>query len=303
MQRPRYCHPVDVLRRFDPKLTVTDLEDGSFIGEADLQKVVARIEQAGDEFENDTRHSFRETRVGSPGQPATYEQEGVDRQKYRSGIKLFLDHRHVVPLDPAEGDTLEVRTGRDSWRDITDREGERWTADYTQGWLRIHSRFNTSVRWQKDLRENNVRVTYRYGALGGGRDRGGETTLDGQVDDTSDPTVSTPSRLPRRGTLLIGNAEYVRYGGIDRETGALSGVSRGERATAAESHPDGEVVHYCPIDVREAVADYAAVELIRYDDFVDQIGQGEGVKPSTKIEQWEKNFERIKDKHSEARSL
>lgn len=303
MTRPRYCHPADVLRRFDPKLTVADLENDSFIGERDLQKVVARIEQAGEEFETATGHAFRETRVGSPGTPQTFEQHGVDRQKYRSGIKVFLDHRHVVPIDPSAGDKIEVRIGRDNWRDITGREGDRWTADYTQGWMRVHARFNTSVRWQKDLRENNFRISYRYGALGGDDARGGETTLDGQVDDAENPTVGDPSRLPARGTVLVGNEEYVRYGGLDYDTGELTGVSRGRRATDPASHADGTVVHYCPVSVREAVADHAATELVRYDDFVDQIGQGEGVKPSTKIEQWEANFENAKAKHSEARSL
>lgn len=303
MARPMYCHPADVLRRFDPTLSVADLEDDAFIGNGDYQKVVARVEQAGEEFETATGHAFRETRVGSRGVPQTYEQHGVDRQTYRSGIKVFLDHRHVLPIDASEGDAVEVRTGRDNWRDITDREGQRWTANYVDGWLRVHTRFNSSVRWHKDLRENNFRITYRYGALGGDDARGGETALSEDAGESGALVVSEPARLPRRATVLVDNDEYVRYGGVDHETGELLDVSRGRRSTDPSSHDAGAVVHYCPMSVRGAVADYAAAELVRYDDFVDQIGQGDGVKPSSKIEDWEGSFEAAKAKHSEARSL
>jgi hypothetical protein len=304
---PPYCHIIDVLRRFDPGLTVSDLEgSGSFVGPDGVQKVEAKIQEAGDIFEDKTRHAFRERRVGAPGRPDTYEHHGVKRHTFRSGSKVWLEHRHVVPIDPDEGDAVEVRIGRDDWRDITGDEGPRWNANYVDGWIRLHSRWQATNRWQKDLRENNIRVTYRYGALGGDRGRGGETALSGSVDDSSAPAVDGPGRLPPRGTVLVGgpeNGEYVEYGGIDYTTGELERVSRGQRATAADSREEGTLVHYCPLSVRSAVADKTAVELLTYDDFTNQIGESDNISPSNKVETWNENFEKALQKHSGARSM
>ena len=305
---PPYCHIIDVLRRFDPTLTVSELGDdtSSFVGPDGVQKVEARIQEAGDEFENKTGHAMRERRVGAPGRPDTYEQHGIKRHTFRSGAKVWLEHRHVLPIDPAEGDAIEVRVGRDNWRDITGNEGPRWNADYVDGWIRLHSRWQATNRWQKDLREHNIRITYRYGSLGGDRGRGGETVLSDDVDDFSAPTVENPGRLPPRGTVLVGGAEdgeYVQYGGIDYNTGQLERFSRGERATSASARDGGTLVHYCPLSVRSAVADKTAVELLTYDDFTNQIGESDNISPSNKVEGWNENFEKALQKHSEARSM
>jgi len=300
--RSAYCLPVDVLRRFDPTLTADDFESDKYAGSGDMAMLEAEIEDASDEFEEKTGHAFREVRVGSPGTPETYEQHGVDREKFRHGVKVYLDHRHVLPLDPSEGDALEIRIGRHRWRDITDGEGVRWSADYPTGWIRIHSGFRTPRRWNRETMDKNIRVSYRYGALGGDRGQGGETVLASQTAASETAVaVEDVSRLPRSGLVAVGGSEYVRYNGLDYPANEIEVSARGVRGTDAAEHGASERVHYCPTSIRSAVAAKAAARLVEKDNFVaDLPTPDDSVSNSDKIESWTEEFEREAARHAEA---
>lgn len=300
-----YCHPVDPMRRVDPTLSMSDLDSNDYIGEDDVEKVQARIEGVTDDFEQKTGHAFRETRVGSPGTDATYEAHGVSFQRYRTGVKVWLQHRDVVPFDRSKGDRLLVRTSRKNWKDLTNDQGTRWNANWEDGWIRIHSGYRYPTRWNRELRDHNVRVCYRYGALGGARERGGQAALSSDAG-TSVSTISIDdaSRLPPRGLVLVSGSEYVRYSSLDYDANEITDAERGVRATAQASHSSGATVHYVPPSVREAVAARTAVEMVQYDDWVDRLVEtGEGVRPSDKIESWEKEYEQALGRHSEATAL
>lgn len=306
MARTLYALPVDVLRKFDPTLVGTgELENNDYIGSSDDQELVrARIEGVGDSFEDLTRMAYRERRQGSTDSPSTYEYHDADFRRYQHGVKVWLDNHPVVPIDPEAGDRIEIRKSRERWRDITD-EDSLWEADYESGWLRIYRRRLGAARRGQAWIDRNIRVTYRYGALGGSRNRGGQTTLTEDASEgDSTLTVENPGRLPRSGLLLVGNTEYVRFKGANRDTGELQGVTRGVRGTDAVAHSAEDVVHYCPVAIREAIAAKAAVELLEYDDWVDQLVEAtDGFATNQKVQEWNSEWEQTLSKHSDAKML
>lgn len=305
MARTTYAHPLDVIRKFNPRIIKDGLLEGdTYIGTEDDEELVrARIEEVEDLFEDLTRNTFRERRVGHEGQPSTYEHHDADFRRYQHGVKLWLDNRNVIPFDSTEGDRLELRTGRDSWRDITDDEGSMYEADYRSGWVRIFGVYRYLGGWHKAIMERNVRATYRHGALGGSRNDGGETSLDGQLAQASDTIpVADATRLPRQGLLLVAGEEYVRFNGHDSNT--LQNVTRGLRGTDDQDHEDGDQVHYCPPAIRSGIAARAAVELLQYDDWVDSLVEAaDGFAKPQKVQDWNEEWETILNKHSEARML
>lgn len=307
MARTTYAHPVDVLRKFNPTLIAKgDLDSNEYIGTTDDEELVrARIEGVEDQFEDLTRNAFREQRVGNPGEPRTWEYHEADFRRYQHGVKVWLEHRNALPFDPTAGDTLEIRTGRDRWKDITDQEGELFEANYREGWVRIFSVYRYAGSWRSAALDRNVRMTYRHGSLGGDRDLGGETSLDGQLAESANTiSVQDASRLPHRGLLLVGGDEYVKFSGKDLDAESLTGVSRGLRGTTDQQHADGAQVHYCPVAIREAVAARTAVELLEYDDWVDSLVEAsEGFAKPQKVSDWNGEWEQALNKHSEARML
>jgi len=307
MARTTYAHPVDVLRKFNPEVVADGLlSSNEYIGSSDDEEFVrARIEGVEDQFEDLTRNAFRERRVGNPGEPRTWEYHEADFRRYQHGVKIWLENRSVLPFEPTAGDTLEIRTGRDRWKDITDQEGDLYEADYREGTIRIYGVYRYAGSWRNAALDRNVRITYRHGALGGSRNRGGETSLDGQLASGAPSiTVSDASRLPNRGLLLIGGDEYVQVSGKDLDTESLTGVTRGLRGTDDQQHADGAQVHYCPVSIREAVAARAAVELLEYDDWVDSLVEAsEGFAKPQKVSDWNGEWEQALNKHSEARML
>lgn len=304
MPRTHYTHHLDVLRRFDPQLTQTDLDNNEFIGNQDEERIKSAIDAAEQEFESRTRNAFRTVRVGAPNDSATYEYHSAKMRRYQGGVKLYLEHRNVLPFDSSEGDKLEVRTSIDSWRDITPDQDSLWNLiDASKGILQLSGLYRfTNIYWRRALRTGNVRVTYRYGSLGGSPRRGGETEASSAINlgDTS-INLDNGDRFPRRGIFFIGGAEYV--------TGSVSGNtltvdSRGIRGTSDQSHDSGVTVHYCPMDVREGIASKAATELLMYDDYNNYLTGAEGsINPRTKMEEWKRQFQNILGKYSEARML
>lgn len=302
--RTYYAHPVDVLRKFSPTVDMSFLEEDRYLGSHDLEKVVARIEEVEGEFESETRNPQRMDRRGVSGSPSTYEQQDASLWRNQGGVKIWLDNTDVVPLDPGEGDVLELRTGRDSWRDITALEGDRWEMHHRDGWLRVFSRYKRHI-WREVARDRIVRTTYRYNGLGGQVGKPGETTLSaGAAADPPEASleVDDPARLPPRGPCLVGGDEYVRIEQNDHD-GPVA-VDRGVRGTEPVALEAGDTVHHCPVDLRSAVAAKAAVELVRYDDHPEELPTpDDSVSHKDKMEDWDAEFERAKRRYSKVRNV
>lgn len=299
MSRNHYAHPIDALRRFDPSLTVEGVKGGD-LGAGGYEKLVARLSSTEDTFENKTGHSWRIKEVGASGTPETYEYYEASLNKFQGGIKIYLDHRHVMPPDPAEGDAIQVRTGIDNWRDITNRDGELWRLNPEKGTLQLTGSYRFAQSpYRRAVLDDNIRVRYRYGGLGGSRDRGGETRLSEAlaVGDTAAP-VDEASRLPRSGPLLLGGTEWV-YAERDVQNGRVEIVTRGDDGTDEVEHAAGTKVNYCPQEIREAVAARVAAELANTDDHYDQLVEsGENTSVDSKIERWEAEWESALQKWS-----
>lgn len=125
----------------------------------------SRAESATQKWINRTGRPFHPVRVGTAGEPRTWEVYDVeDAVSWRPAV-ITLDNANPLPLDPAEGDAIEVRDGRDSWDDITDEEGDTWTLDYRRKRLQIYHR-RIAVTPYDDPDRRFVRLTYRYGPLG-----------------------------------------------------------------------------------------------------------------------------------------
>jgi hypothetical protein len=303
----RYALAVDVLRHFDPSLSQADLATEDYIGRQDLEQVRARLESASDEFDRNTGRAFRLRRVGAPSDPATWEYHDARRTSHRFPLRVDLDHGDIVPLDPDAGDALEIRTGRDTYEDITAEQGDSFYLDRATGELKLYQLLVNRLFFEA-ADERYARLTYRYGGLGGGRSRGGQTTLTGDVDAaTTTLAVANASRLPADGGIVrvgpFDDPEYVRVTGVDPAAGELT-VTRGQRATVATTHDAGDPVHYCPLDIRDAVAGLAAAELVRYDTFIQQVDEDDdGIDPGTKVEQWNARFDDACAQYSGVRRL
>lgn len=275
MARTIYALPVDVLRRFDPTLDQATLDNNRLFDNEDEETILARIEASERKFDDRTGHPFRERRVGTPGEPFTYEMHSADFRRYQGGVAVFLEHDGpVLPFDSTEGDTLEIRTGRDNWKDITDDEGSMYEADWMDAVITIYgSRY--AGAWRNAAVNNNVRFTYRVGSFGSDPDEGGQTKLDS--DPTGDGTdtqldVADARRLPPRGIVNLGGVEYAMITDRDLTNDQIT-VTRGVRHTDETSSElsSGDIVHYCPENVRDAVAAKAARDLIKVDHIGDNL--------------------------------
>lgn len=297
MSRTHYCLPIDVVRRFDPTITASQLDSDGYIGQADRDTINSRIEGVENEFEDDTGTALREVRVGSVGTPATYEFL-ESKRTFQFPTKYSLNHRNVLPLDSAKGDQIEVRTARDNWRDITADEGSRWVlVEPRQGKVEFYSRLRHTIQFKVRPGVRFIRLTYRYGALGGSVIEGGQTTLATSVSGSSTPTgvsVADASRLPYEGgTMLLGGSEYVRVENVDASADTVDIAERGLRRTdESTDHSSGDTVHYCPMRVREAVAGQVAAELAMVENFVDQLtGTDDTLDLGSKIDRWEQEYD------------
>lgn len=302
-ERPIYCHPTTVLRKFDPSLTESDLSTDDYIGNDDLEQVRARIDAVCADFEDETGHAYRRGRMGAPGATETYEYQDVSNRRPSAPLWASLDYRPVLPFDSASNDSLEIRTGKDSWDDVTDDLGDEFTLDNRSGRLKLYRWIINRIFWDAPD-DRFLRVSYRYGALGGSQFEGGQTTLDGSIDsDDTSVSVANAARLPDRGVVLIANDEYARITSVDYSANTLT-LTRGVHVTDAASHDDGDVVHFCPENLRDAIAAEAARELVLYDDVVDRlIDTGDGPSPQDKLDDWQAAYERQLAKQSEVRKL
>lgn len=273
MARTLYALPVDVLRKFDPGVTQGDLSSESLFGNEDLELVRSHIEGAERKFDERTGHPFREQRVGTPNEPATYEKKDADFWRYQGGTRVWLEHYPVIPLDSTQGDVLEIRVGRDNWKDITDDEGTLYEANWLDGTITIYAaRYRGS--WRNAAFQNNIRASYRHGAFGSDPGEGGQTELASDTTGDGSDTVldvKDASRLPPRGIVNLGGVEYAHMTNRDTANNTIT-VTRGVRQTdASKNLVSGDVVHYCPSNIRDAVAARAARELIKVDHIGDNL--------------------------------
>lgn len=305
MPRTTYCTVLDVVRRYEPTITANDLDSDSYITVEDRDTIQSRLEGVESEFEDDTGTALREVRVGSVGTPSTYEFLDAKRSMHFP-TTYSLGHRNVLPIDASAGDAIEVRTSRDTWRDITADEGSRWVlVEPRSGTLEFYSRLRHTIQFRVRPGVRFIRLTYRYGALGGSPTEGGQTTLGTNVSGSSTPTgvaVADASRLPAEGgTMLVNGTEYVRVTNVDPAADTVDIAERGLRRTdETTAHSSGAVLHYCPMRVREAIAGKVAAELAMVENFVDRlVDTGEGLDLSSKIESWETEYQRAVARYSQ----
>lgn len=304
--RTPYCLPVDVLRKFDPTLSRSSLEDDMMFAADDLEKFRAEIADACDEFDTKTGNAQRLTRVGRGD---AWEYHDAELRRHQGGVKVYLEHRHVLPIDHSEGDRIELRTTRDRWKDITEAD-DRYRLNAPDGILQIFTRrVALRGRHRRAMIDDNIRVKYRYGALGGERGRSGQTELaEEMTSGASSVAVEDASRLPRSGLLLIAGdgtnePEYARAT-ADAEADELTSISRGLRGTEDSDHGSGAAVHYCPTDVRKAVAGRVATEFVRSDDIADNLPTpDDNVGHTDKMEAWDQDWRDALGKYSEAHMI
>lgn len=121
-------------------------------------QVEAFIEEAEDDIDAETGHSWRETTI-------TNEFYDLHANEVHSVyglpvMKIHLRHRQIRTLSTGDGDKIEVWDG-DSYTDYvvskTEGRGDDFWLDYEQGILYIRKVYQS-------FRVKGVRMTYRYGA-------------------------------------------------------------------------------------------------------------------------------------------
>jgi len=258
-----YCSPEDIRRKLDQPARTLD--------SAARRRYETRAESASDEWDSATGTPMRTVRVGIAEEPRTWEYHDAHSIGGRPPQQIPLKYDSIVPVDRSAGDRIEIRTGRDSWDDVTDEEGDSWVIDYRRGQIKLYRFLINRLRFEQQS-ERFIRLSYRHGGLGGDRASGVSAALDADVaeGDTTLPLVNA-ARFPDAPIVVAvgttGSFEYVRVTGVDRANDELT-VDRGVRATDAQSHSSGADVQYSPTDVREAVAARAA-ELLTLDDDAD----------------------------------
>jgi len=298
--RTYYAHPVDALRKFNPQMNENTLESGDLIGESDLEKVLAAIADVESRFEADTGRYMRQVRIGTPDRPETFESHRADMTRHQRGAKVWLDNRFIVPFDPDKGDALLVRRGRDRWKDITSNSNS-YDLNSRKGYVRIYSRFRSAYRFRARKQEM-FRVCYRHGAPGGRRNVAAQTVM-AEPSDVSDTTlVLEDAAVFVPNTLVKIEEEYVQVTNVDVDSNEVE-VIRGVRGTEPKDLDIGDVAHFCPADLRSAVAAKAAVEIQSYADWINEIVDADGMRTSDKVEMWNSEWEEAKRRYAEVRSF
>jgi len=294
MSRLHYALPIDVVRRFNPQITQSNLKnwesssEEALIGHEDIDKISARVEGIEAKWDRNAR-PMRPVRIGSQDAPIYLSAKGAGFP-----VNAYLDERNILPLDPKEGDFVERRTGRDSWVDITNREGQAWVANYREGTLTIFRLpGHGSLPVLRNYRDRFVRLSYRLG-VGGEYGQAGQTTLTSTLAQSATGTIGIDdaSRLPPGGgVMLVDGAEYIDVSSANHDADKITIRARGVRATSDAERASGSTIHYCPIDVREAIAAKAAQELVRFDDWTDElVDGGRAVQAERKLDDWESEW-------------
>ncbi|RLM81293.1 hypothetical protein DVK05_09865 [Halorubrum sp. Atlit-8R] len=130
-----------------------------------LDRIKKRVASATQTWINRTGRAFHPVRVGAVDEPRSWEVHDVQDARSWSPAKVIVDNPRPLPFDPTEGDTIEIRSGRNQWDDVTDEEGDAWSMDYRRRRLRVFER-RLAITRRDDPNTSFVRLTYRYGPLG-----------------------------------------------------------------------------------------------------------------------------------------
>jgi len=154
----------------------------------------SRVESATEQWIKETGQPFHPRRVGDPAEPRTWEVYDVQDALSWRPATIILDNDSPLPIDAAEGDTIEVRDGRDTWEDITDEEGDSWTLDYRRSRLRIYERRFAHTPWD-DPNKRFVRLTYRHGSLDYDTTVTGENLVEGVPPDVAEAVAAKAATM------------------------------------------------------------------------------------------------------------
>lgn len=279
--RSSYAVITDVLRVFDPRLDAEELDTdiGDYLGPETLEKTQTELEAAESALEAETNTTFRLATYGQDGLYGSYhwipKDDLINEGSHSKPTRFYL-RPNLIPFDPDKGDELAYRTGTDSFSTIPESQ---YMVDWNSGQVELFDVFGRSYfhkRANRHYQSSPIVARYRYGAGGHKTRVPGQTTLSATVDDTVGATVSVDEtdRIPPNTTepVLIGHSEYARID-VDRVNGEITLTSRGLRGTDPQSHDADDIVHYCPLDIREAAAAKAAMSLNDWDFFVERISQ------------------------------
>lgn len=139
--------------------------DPATASDALLSEAKRRAAAATEKWIKRTGRPFHPVRVGAVDEPQSWEVHDVHEATSWHPAVVHLDNHNPLPLDTSEGDAIEVRTGRDSWEDITEQYGDEWTLDARRKRLRIFHRRVINPPFD-DPNRRFCRLTYRYGPLG-----------------------------------------------------------------------------------------------------------------------------------------
>jgi hypothetical protein len=154
-----YCSVEDVADYLRIPITATTVPNT-----AQIEKIIRRKE---DELDRRIGHAWRSKKI-------TGERHSLPLLYiFGWGTPLYLQHRHIYDFDAALGDKIEVWEGADSTYENILGNDQWYDMDYEYGRLYLRG-FIFSI-----LRQNRVRVTYRYG----GESFAGDTVIPGDIED------------------------------------------------------------------------------------------------------------------------
>ena len=154
-----YCSVEDVSDFLRVPITATTTPN-----KTQVEKIINRKE---DEIDRRIGHAWRSTKIYNERHdlPLLY--------TFGWGTPLWLQHRNIYDFDTAEGDKIEIWQGSSATYENILTNDQWYDMDYQYGRLYLRG-FIFSI-----LRNNRVRVTYRYG----GESFAGDTTIPGDIAD------------------------------------------------------------------------------------------------------------------------
>lgn len=281
VSRTRYAIPIDVIRRLDSSIDQADIGN-NFSIPVDTEVITSHIEGVEAEFER------RATELTD--QSVTDElAEGVKRDW---GWTIYLDESDVKPFDTAQGDKVEIRTGEDSFTDVTDDV----FVDTDRGVVEVDQRVWRAYPFYPEQTNYRFRLSYRYG---GAKDEAGETTTQATISDTADTPITIPvadaSAVTEGSIVLLSATEYFFVTDVDTTNDEITFGQRAIRGTTKTAHPSGDTVSQLPLNVRDAISAKVATRLLQQDDFLDALNEGTGdtIDNQQKIEDLSSEFEAV----------
>ena len=154
-----YCSVEDVADYLRIPITATTVPN-----KTQIEKIIKRKE---DELDRRIGHAWRSKTAYNERHtlPLLY--------IFGWGTPLYLQHRHIYDFDAAEGDKIEIWEGASATYENILGNSQWYDMDYEYGRLYLRG-FIFSI-----LRQNRIRVTYRYGGEG----FAGDTTIPGDIED------------------------------------------------------------------------------------------------------------------------